>query len=158
MISIELIMFIGLSGFLLFLFFYIIRRDKIIDSKLLVLEDMIEEINQELFKLKKQQNSQESTKLLIGVEKTIENLVDNIKKIEEKNIYYIKKLEERIEKISSKVSLKNKTPLELDINKIDEQRIINLYKQGYSIEDISKELMIPVGEVELVIKFQKINP
>jgi len=154
MISIELIMFIGLSGFLLFLFFYIIRRDKIIDSKLLVLEDMIEEINQELFKLKKQQNSQESTKLLI----TIENLVDNIKKIEEKNIYYIKKLEERIEKISSKVSLKNKTPLELDINKIDEQRIINLYKQGYSIEDISKELMIPAGEVELVIKFQKINP
>jgi len=158
MISIELIMFIGLSGFLLFLFFYIIRRDKIIDSKLLALEDMIEEINQELFKLKKQQNSQESTKLLIGVEKTIENLVDNIKKIEEKNIYYIKKLEERIEKISSKVSLKNKTPLELDINKIDEQRIINLYKQGYSIEDISKELMIPAGEVELVIKFQKINP
>jgi len=158
MISIELIMFIGLSGFLLFLFFYIIRRDKIIDSKLLAIENMIEEINQELFKLKKQQNSQESTKLLIGVEKTIENLVDNIKKIEEKNIYYIKKLEERIEKISSKVSLKNKTPLELDINKIDEQRIINLYKQGYSIEDISKELMIPAGEVELVIKFQKINP
>lgn len=158
MISIELIMFIGLSGFLLFLFFYIIRRDKIIDSKLLALEDMIEEINQELFKLKKQQNSKESTKLLIGMEKTIEKLVDDIKKIEEKNTYYIKNLEERIEKISSKVSLKNKTPLELDINKIDEQRIINLYKQGYSIEDISKELMIPAGEVELVIKFQKINP
>lgn len=158
MIRIELIMFIGLSGFLLFLFFYIIRRDKIIDSKLLALEDMIEEINQELFKLKKQQNSKDSAKLLIEMEKTIEKLVDNIKKIEEKNIYYIKKLEERIEKISSKVSLKNKTPLELDINKIDEQRIINLYKQGYSIEDISKELMIPAGEVELVIKFQKINP
>jgi len=151
MISIELIMFIGLSGFLLFLFFYIIRRDKIIDSKLLALEDMIEEINQELFKLKKQQNS----KVLIEMEKAIEKLVDNIKKIEEKNIYYIKNLEEKIEKISSKVSLK---PLELDINKIDEQRIINLYKQGYSIEDISKELMIPAGEVELVIKFQKINP
>lgn len=155
MIRIELIMFIGLSGFLLFLFFYIIRRDKIIDSKLLVLEDMIEEINQELFKLKKQQNSKDSAKLLIEMEKTIEKLVDNIKKIEEKNIYYIKNLEEKIEKISSKVSLK---PLELDINKIDEQRIINLYKQGYSIEDISKELMIPAGEVELVIKFQKINP
>jgi len=141
-------MFIGLSGFLLFLFFYIIRRDKIIDSKLLALEDMIEEINQELFKLKKQQNSKDSTKLLIEMEKTIEKLVDNIKKIEEKNIYYIKNLEEKIEKISSKVSLK---PLELDINKIDEQRIINLYRQGYSIEDISKELMIPAGEVELVI-------
>ena len=154
MIKIELIMFIGLSGFLLFLFFYMIKRDKVIDSKLLALENMIEEINQELFKLKKQQNSEESKKLLIEMEKTIEKLVDNIKKIEEKNIYYIKKLENKIETISSKVSLKNKTPLELDINKIDEQKIINLYKNGYSIEDISKELMIPAGEVELVIKFQ----
>ena len=157
MIKIELIMFIGLSGFLFFLFLYMIKRDKIIDSKLLALESMIEDINQELFKLKKQQNNEESKKLLIEMEKTIEKLVDNIKKIEEKNIYCIKKLEEKVETISSKVSLKNKTPLELDINKIDEQKIINLYKKGYSIEDISKELMIPSGEVELVIKFQNFN-
>ena len=149
-------MFIGLSGFLFFLFLYMIKRDKAIDSKLLALENMVEEINQELFKLKKQKSSKESNKLLIEMEKTIEKLVDNIKKIEDKNTYYIKKLEERIEKINSKVSLKNKSPLELDINKIDEQKIINLYKNGYSIEDISKELMIPAGEVELVIKFQNL--
>jgi len=151
MVKIELIMFIGLSGFLFFLFFYMIKRDKIVDSKLMALENMIEDINQELFKLKKQKNSE---KLLIEMESSIEKLVDNIKKIEEKNIHYIKKLEEKIEAISSKVSLKNKSPLELDINKIDEKKIINLYKNGYSIEDISKELMIPAGEVELVIKFQ----
>jgi len=156
MVKIELIMFIGLSGFLFFLFLYMIKRDKAIDSKLLALENMVEEINQELFKLKKQKSSKESNKLLIEMEKTIEKLVDNIKKIEDKNTYYIKKLEERIEKINSKVSLKNKSPLELDINKIDEQKIINLYKNGYSIEDISKELMIPAGEVELVIKFQNL--
>jgi len=145
MIKIEIIMFMGLSGFLFFLFLYMIKRDRIIDSKLLALENMIEEINQELFKLKKRQSNEDSKKLLIEMERTIEKLVDNIKKIEEKNIYYIKKLENKIETISSKVSLKNKTPLELDINKIDEQKIINLYKNGYSIEDISKELMIPAG-------------
>ena len=123
MIKIELIMFIGLSGFLLFLFLYMIKRDKAIDSKLLALESMVEEINQELFKLKKSQSNEGSKKLLIEMEKTIEKLVDNIKKIEEKNIYYVKKLEEKIESINSKVSLKNKSPLELDINKIDEQKL-----------------------------------
>ena len=154
MIKIELIMFIGLSGFLFFLFLYMIKRDKMIDSKLLALENMIEEINKDIYKLKKQNNNENSNKLLIEMEENIEKLVDNIKKIEEKNIHYIKKLEDKIDAISSKVSLKNKSPLELDINKIDEQKIINLYKNGYSIEDISKELMIPAGEVELVIKFQ----
>ena len=154
MIKIEIIMFIGLSGFLLFLFLYMIKRDKMIDSKLLALENMIEEINKDIYKLKKQNNNENSNKLLIEMEENIEKLVDNIKKIEEKNIHYIKKLEDKIDAISSKVSLKNKSPLELDINKIDEQKIINLYKNGYSIEDISKELMIPAGEVELVIKFQ----
>ena len=154
MVKIEFIMFIGLSGFLFFLFLYMIKRDKMIDSKLMALENMIEEINQELFKLKKEKSSEDSNKLLIEMEENIEKLVDNIKKIEEKNIYYIKKLEEKIDTVSSKVSLKNKSPLELEISKIDEQKIINLYKNGYSIEDISKELMIPAGEVELVIKFQ----
>lgn len=149
-------MFIGLSGFLFFLFLYMIKRDRMIDAKLLALENMIEEINQELFKLKKQKNSGDSKQLLIEMEMTIEKLVENLKKIEEKNIYYIKKLEAKIEEISSKVSLKNKAPLELDINKIDEHKIINLYKNGYSIEEISKELMIPAGEVELVIKFQNL--
>ena len=156
MVKIEIIMFVGLSGFLFFLFLYMIKRDKMIDSKLLALENMIEEINQELFKLKKQKNSEDSRKLLIEMEKNVQKLVDNIKKIEEKNTHQIKKLEEKIEKISSKVSLKNKSPLELDINKIDEKKIISLYKNGYSVEDISKKLMIPVGEVELVIKFQNL--
>ena len=90
MIKIEIIMFMGLSGFLFFLFLYMIKRDRIIDSKLLALENMIEEINQELFKLKKRQSNEDSKKLLIEMERTIEKLVDNIKKIEEKNIYYIK--------------------------------------------------------------------
>ncbi|MEO1927374.1 MAG: hypothetical protein ABGX26_01620 [Nautiliaceae bacterium] len=32
--------------------------------------------------------------------------------------------------------------------------MVSMYKNGYTIEEISKELRIPAGEVELVIKFQ----
>ena len=31
--KLVIIMFLGISGFILFLFFYMLRRDKIIDSK-----------------------------------------------------------------------------------------------------------------------------
>ena len=42
------------------------------------------------------------------------------------------------------------------INKSDEERIINLYKNGYTIEEISRELRIPAGEIELILKFSSI--
>jgi len=150
--KIEIIMFLGLSGFILFLFFYMLKRDKIVDSKLSALELAMEDFNQELFKLKKELKSKDSQKTLEEMEQVIEKLVDNIKKMEEKNIRYIKELENKI--FSVEHSVKSKMVDFSNINKTDEQRIINLYKNGYSIEEISRELRIPAGEVELVIKFQ----
>ena len=47
------IMFLGISGFILFLFFYMLRRDKIIDSKLEAIELALEDLNQEIFRIKK---------------------------------------------------------------------------------------------------------
>jgi len=51
--KIEIIMFLGLSGFILFLFFYMLKRDKIVDSKLAAMELALEDLNQEIFKIKK---------------------------------------------------------------------------------------------------------
>jgi len=150
--KIEIIMFLGLSGFILFLFFYMLKRDKIVDSKLAALELTIEDINQEVFKLKKELNSKDTQKTLEEMEQVIETLVENIKKMEEKNIKYIKEIENKL--FSVEHSVKNKMVDFSNINKSDEQKIINLYKNGYTIEQISRELRIPAGEVELVIKFQ----
>ena len=69
-----------------------------------------------------------------------------------KNIKLIKQIENKIFNIEH--SVKNKMVDFSNINKSDEQKIINLYKNGYTIEQISRELRIPAGEVELVIKFQ----
>ena len=52
--KIEIIMFLGLSGFILFLFFYMLKRDKIVDSKLAAMELALEDLNQEIFKIKKE--------------------------------------------------------------------------------------------------------
>jgi len=150
--KIEIIMFLGLSGFILFLFFYMLKRDRVVDSKLAAMELALEDVNQEVYKLKKELNNKDTKKTLEEMEKVIEKLVENVKKIEEKNIKYIKEIENKL--FSVEHSVKNKMVDFSNINKTDEQRIINLYKNGYTIEEISKELRIPAGEVELVIKFQ----
>ncbi|WP_205569804.1 DUF6115 domain-containing protein, partial [Klebsiella pneumoniae] len=38
----------------------------------------------------------------------------------------------------------------------EEQKIIDLFKEGKSIEQIAKDLRIGTGNVELVLKFKKI--
>lgn len=152
--KIEIIMFLGLSGFILFLFFYMLKRDKVVDSKMAALELALEDLNQELFKIKKDLKNNNTQKTLEEMESVIEKLISNVKKMEEKNIKYIKELENKL--FSVEHSVKSKMVDFSNINKTDEQKIINLYKNGYSIEDISRELRIPAGEVELVIKFQSL--
>ncbi|GAB6074044.1 DUF6115 domain-containing protein [Nautilia lithotrophica] len=150
--KIEIIMFLGLSGFILFLFFYMLKRDRIVESKLAAMELALEDLNQEVYKLKKESSNKETQKMLEEMENVIDKLVENIKKMEEKNMKYIKEIENKLFNVEH--SVKSKMVDFSNINKTDEQRIISLYKNGYTIEEISKELRIPAGEVELVIKFQ----
>jgi cob(I)alamin adenosyltransferase len=150
--KIEIVMFLGLSGFILFLFFYILKRDRSVESKMAALELAMEDLNQELFKIKKDLKNNNTQKTLEEMESVIEKLIGNIKKMEEKNTAYIKEIENKLFNVEH--SFKSKMVDFSNINKTDEVKIISLYKNGYTVEEISRELRIPAGEVELVIKFQ----
>jgi septal ring factor EnvC (AmiA/AmiB activator) len=153
--KITLIMFIGLSGFMLFLFFYIINRDKITENKLAGLELSLEEINQEIYKLKKEIKHLKENSNLEDIESIIEEVVNSIKKVEKK---YFNKLNEIEEKINILESNNKKKIFDFsNVNSQDEERIKMLYKNGYSIEEISRELRIPAGEIELVLKFSNLS-
>jgi septal ring factor EnvC (AmiA/AmiB activator) len=153
--KITLIMFVGLSGFILFLFFYIINRDKITENKLAGLELSLEEINQEIFKLKKEVKNLKQNSNLEEIEPIIEEIVDSIKKVEKKYLSKLNELEERMEILEN--SSKKKVFDFSNVNSQDEERIKTLYKNGYSIEEISRELRIPAGEIELVLKFSNLS-
>jgi septal ring factor EnvC (AmiA/AmiB activator) len=153
--KITLIMFVGLSGFMLFLFFYIINRDKITENKLAGLELSLEEINQEIFKLKKEVKNLKQNSNLEEIEPIIEEIVDSIKKVEKKYLSKLNELEERMEILEN--SSKKKVFDFSNVNSQDEERIKTLYKNGYSIEEISRELRIPAGEIELVLKFSNLS-
>ncbi len=152
---ITLIIFAGLSFFMFMLFLYVIKRDKIIEQKFAAFELSLEEIHKELYHLKKNLNNTPDEKLE-KIERIIESIVDDIRVIEKKNIEIINGIKEEVEEIKLKIRKNSVPDISNMINKNDEEKIVSLYKNGYSIEDISRELRIPAGEVELILKFSSL--
>jgi len=153
---ITIIIFAGFSFFMFMLFVYVIKRDKIIEQKFSAFELALEEIHKEIYQLKKEINKETDSDKLDKIERIIESIVDDIRAIEKKNLDIIEKLKEEIEDIKTKIKRNNLPDISNMINKNDEERIINLYKNGYSIEEISRELRIPAGEIELILKFSSL--
>jgi len=149
-----LIIFIGLSGFMLFLFFYILKREKIIEQKFAAIEVSLEELNKEVFLLKKDLKKDNTIKTVEKIEEIVETIVDDIKFMEEKNKKFYDKIENEVSKIYSQIK-KNSLSFS-NLNKHEEDKILSLYKNGYSVEEISRELRIPAGEIELILKFSNI--
>ena len=150
------LMFGGVSLFMFFLFFYVLRVEKIIENKLARFELSLEELNKEMYLLKKELEKNTSSKEIEEkFERLMDSIVDDVRMIEKKNIAMFEKLKEEITRISHKLK-KNNMPEFSNISRHEEEKIINLYKGGYSVEDISRELRIPAGEIELVLKFANI--
>ncbi len=150
--ELNLIIFAGLSLFIFFLFFFIIKREKINEQKFAAFELSLEEAHKEIFMLKKTLKNSEILQKIEKMERIIESIVDDVRAIEEKNVDIIESLKEQIRELYSEIK-KSKMPEMNFVNKSDEEKIKNLYKNGYSIEEISRELRIPAGEVELILKF-----
>ena len=151
----NLIIFVGLSIFMLFLFFYIIKREKLNEQRFSAFELSLEEAHKEIFLLKKEIKKDEIIKKIQTIENIVESIVDDVRAIEEKNVELIESLKKQIHDLYAEIK-KSKIPQMNSINKTDEEKIKNLYKNGYSIEEISRELRIPAGEVELILKFSSI--
>ena len=101
------------------------------------------------FKEKKDENI--SNDELIEIEKILSDVIDMVKNIEYKNKQNFLELNEKIEYLKSL----NRPNIDISLNKDNESRIKELYERGLSIEDISKELRIPPGEVKLIIEISK---
>jgi len=149
------LMFGGVSLFMFYLFFYVLRLEKNIDRKSAAFELTLEELNKEVYMLKKEVQRSDTKKTLQEIEKIVETIVDDIKLIEERNKLLYEELKNEIAEISHEVK-KNKIPEYTNISRHEEEKIINMFKSGYKVEDISRELRIPAGEIELILKFANI--
>ena len=150
---INILMFGGISFFVFLLFLFMLKREKIIDQKFSAFEISLEGLNKEIYLIKKKLQNIQNLSKVEKIEGQIIDLIDNMEKIEEKNIEIINLVQERINDLYAKIKQNKISDISRDISKNEEDKIVELYKNGYSIEEISKELRIPAGEIELIVKF-----
>jgi Na+/phosphate symporter len=153
--SLTLIIFVGLSLVIIFLFYYISLRDKALERKFSLIERTLESINQEIYRVSQTNNAKIEQIVIDKISEMLENLITSIKDTQLKNRKDIDLIEQKIYKIET--NLKSLVAPEIaPTSSNDTTKIKHLRERGYSIEDISKQLRIPVGEVELMIKMEEL--
>lgn len=92
------------------------------------------------------------------VERTVYDMVKplatSIKRLEESLLMIEGHIESRLSSLENGVK---QISIPASIHGNDDEKIISLYKQGISLETISKELHISKAEVEFVLKINKIK-
>lgn len=166
--SIEYLIVI-MAGIILYLLYYVFSKDAQYSKNIRSVASVVEELNRELFYMKKKlnqtqesitQNSQRMNDEVIyqEIERSVYDMVqplslglkqlqDNINSIEAEVNNRVSQLESGVKQIS----------IPLSVHGNDDEKIISLFKQGVSLETISKELHISKPEVEFVLKINKLK-
>jgi Skp family chaperone for outer membrane proteins len=165
----EMLIFIafGIVMLLLIAFFYF--RDQSLFAKLEAYERAIDELNSRVYELEhkrpKQENNLQNYKEIFS--KMQENLDNKLNELGEpllRTIRAIKSMEERLDRLENRVDQKiqelqqsTKTQQNITNSTRGEDKVLTLYKEGKSIEEIAKLTRLGIGEVELMIKLANLR-
>lgn len=132
---------------LIFIFFYV--KDSETQRRLARCEKSLDGLNKDIFKLQKMlKNAPKSAEVEFDFRKSLDDIYAIIEKDREYVDNKLTILEERLKENSLYPS---------SSSNIDDRRIIALFKDGWSIENIARELMITKSEVEFVLKLADIK-
>lgn len=160
---------VAMAGIILYLLYYVYSKDAYYSKNIRSVATVVEEINRELYYLKK------------SISDTQKSITTNSQRMNDAEIYQeiersvydtmqplslgLKQLEESINAVDMQMQSRL-MQLESGIKQIsiptavhgnDDEKILSLFKQGVSVETISKELHISQPEVEFVLKINKIK-
>ena len=158
-----------MAGIILYLLYYVYTKDAHYSKNIRSVATVVEELNREIFYLKKnlvdtqgniKENSQRmnDSEIYQEIERSVYDMIQPISTS-------LKQLQENINLIDAEIGARI-TQIESGVKQIsiptsvhgnDDEKIISLFKQGVSIETISKELHISKPEVEFVLKINKIK-
>jgi hypothetical protein len=165
-ISIEYLV-VAMAAMILYLIYYVFTKDSEYQKNIRAVATVAEELNKEIFYLKKkigdtQKNIQNNTSRMSDddiyqeVERTVYDMVKPIslglKGFEES----VHNIDEHI-RMSSLESGVKQISIPTSVHGNDDEKIISLFKQGITLDTISKELHISKAEVEFVLKINKIK-
>lgn len=130
---------------LIFIFFYI--KDSESQRRLARFEHSLDELNKDLYKLQKALKSMQSIdpqEIRMDFRKSLDDIYAIIEKDRDYVDNKLSVLEDRLKEYSFYPNQSS--------GNIDDRRIIAMYKDGWSIENIARELMITKSEVEFTLK------
>lgn len=158
-IDLNTAIFIGLSLTIIFLFYYILAREKVSERKFRLIEMSVEELNQDLFQLKKKKVSDVAALTQVIPSKNdeeLEELFEMIKESKRRHEVDVNRLEEKIESLEKKLKNAAMSEMTLPSATVDQNKIKALLEKGDTIEEISKKLGIGTGELLLILKMNDI--
>ena len=166
----DMIVVIAFSLVLLILIAYLYFKDKGLLQKLSAYESVIDELGNRIYTL--ENKKVEVPKIDVNIESELsvieKKLNDKINDLSDpilKTIRAIKELEsnmlqieesvnERINKIEESTKL---SALSVNSAQVNENRIIEFYKKGFSAEEIAKKERVPQGEVDLILRIANLR-
>ena len=160
---------VAMAGIILYLLYYVYSKDAQYTKNIRSVASVVEDLNRELYYLKKnldktqgsiKENSQRmnDAEIYEEIERSVYDLVQPLS-------LGIKQLQDNIDAIDVEVNIRM-TQIESGVKQIsipssvhgnDDEKILSLFKQGVSVETISKELHLSQPEVEFVLKINKIK-
>ena len=160
---------VAMGGIILYLIYYVYAKDAHYNRNIHSIATVVEELNREIFYLKKNTKELEvksnisprgmsDEEIYQEIERSVYDLVQPLTQA-------LKQMQERVEMIDTQIDERIAT-LESGVKQIsiptsmhgnDDEKVISLYKQGVDLETISRELHISKAEVEFVLKINKIQ-
>ncbi len=164
----DMIVFIAFALVMLLLIAFFYFRDKSVYQKLTAYEYAIDDLNTRLYELESRtldDKGEDFIKALTAVEERLDaklhelgdpllRTIRAIKTMESNFAKLEKRVDERIAKIEESTKLTTMTNSSMNVN---EQRIIELFKEGKSIEKIAKKERVSQGEVELILRIANLR-
>lgn len=164
----DMIVFIAFALVMLLLIAFFYFRDKSVFQKLAAYERAIDDLNSRLYELEVAsggKNAEDIDKKFGEIEERLDGKLNElgdpllrtiraIKSMETNFVSFEERIGERIAKIEESTKLTNMTNNSINVN---EQRIIELYKEGKSIEKIAKKERVSQGEVELILRIANLK-
>jgi len=160
---------VAMAAMILYLLYYVFTKDSEYHKNIHSVASVVEELNREIFYLKKkvsdtQTKIQKNTTRMSDddiyqeVERTVYDMVKplslGLKRVENALATIDAQIDSRISSLESGVK---QISIPTSVHGNDDEKIISLFKQGVTLDTISKELHISKAEVEFVLKINKLK-
>lgn len=160
---------VAMAAMILYLIYYVFTKDSQYNKNIRSVATVAEELNREIFYLKKKLTDTQKTiksstsrmsddEVYQEVERTVYDMVKPIsiglKRLEDSVQTIDETINDRISALESGVK---QISIPTSVHGNDDEKIISLFKQGVTLDTISKELHISKAEVEFVLKINKIK-